>query len=318
MWMLAGYRLRRAAAVLLQGVACAVVLVPLPCSADLGPQAAILVSVDYEYPRPRMDFCWTQATSCDQIIRSTSAEGDIGFTIYYMTGQCWAGRLQSFVDTMTWPPAWQLVDMTVCGPGYGSLDADGTIWMTWDDYETSPDYEGVVPLAVIWFHVDGPGRLGFVHDYGEVRLQGYTCLAWEVYAEAGMQCGHISPHCAYNEWACDITFETPELVLTAPVGGSADSTIQIDPSTFSGCRSFVIDTHATWCTAAVVESLYVHLWRLNVGVDATGLFPGRYDTWVELSNANWGVSRCLPVGLLVEPPIGTEPTSWGQAKTLYR
>lgn len=318
MRILPGSFLRRITAMLSGGAACALALAPLPCHADLGPQAAILISADYSWVRLQEDECGgAQATNCHQIIRSTSAEGDVVFVLYYMTGRSW-GNLASFRDTLTWPPTWEMMDMVPCGGGSGFLGSDGELSLDWNDYPISPDQEGVVPLALIWLKVHGPGRLGFVRDWGEVMLRSYgRCPVWEVYAEAGMQCGHISAHCGEMYVGCDVDFRLSELVLTAPFGGAADSTIRINPHRVWTCWTLEIDTHAPWCTASLVQGSG-DIWYLTVDANAAGLMPGRYDTWVELFHEAWEVSRCLPVGFVVESPTATTPTNWGRVKVLYR
>jgi hypothetical protein len=309
--------------VLLGGAVCLFGSSPDPCRANPGPQGGLLFSWSVwegEVPPPIRD--------CHEIVRSTPHDGLSLFVLYFMGGPLCAFPDLCVVElnqTITWPAAWQILQWGVYGDG--TMDFyEGNLSLEWDvGYPISEDEDGVIPLAAFLVNVVGPGQFGFGGDlFGEVRLgectslpNSFTCGTMNVYAEAGMECGYISSHCADKERGCDVEFQVPELVLTAPVEATADSTIEFNPHTIWAYHSFVVDSHVPWCTASA-ESIDTSRGLLNVAADATGLLPGRYDTWVELSNDSWGVSRCLPVGFVVEQTTATVPEGWGGIKALYR
>jgi hypothetical protein len=319
-------------------------LLPLlsdPCRADIAPESGLLAHV-----QPVSGSCETPITHCSQIIRSTTAEGPVEFLIFFMRGAySWEGEaicLVSLDNALSWPEAWQLVEFEPCW-GIGSLNPNGAthaLHLEWWGYGMDDVREGVIPVARLVMNVVGPGRLDIVGHYGQnpVVLQllpygycsGPTFVTYpvQVYAEAGMRCGYISAHCGYDEERCEAHFEVAELLLSAPSGGVADTSVTFYAyaNLFIPC-DMAVDTHAPWCAAWVDTSQNVTGQRLHVTADAVGLSPGTYETAIELSS-DWGppVARCLPVEFTVEEPIVSveeeQPArwvvSWGRVKAFYR
>jgi hypothetical protein len=314
-----------------------VLLLAVPGSADIAPESGILVHV-----QPVSEWgCWSATSDsvdakvlllsdCNQIVRSTTLDGDVEFQLYFMTGALGSSAeelcLESIHTVLTWPPAWQLVSYDACTSC--SLDPSGTThaldlhW--WGDlYPIGDTRDAVVPLARLVMNVVGPGRLDFTSWAGQAVLRhdcnGPTFLTYpvQVYAEAGMECGHISAHCGYWEYLCEPYFDFSELVLGARTEGAADSTfvIRVAWPQWGWCP-VTVETHAPWCSASVED---VDGWQrlLHVTADAAGLTPGTYQTAIEVSGGS-DVSRCLPTTFIVEAPTATSPTSWGRVKSLYR
>jgi len=310
----------------------------VPCRADIAPESAVLAHVQSVSTWP----CYTQITSCNEIIRSTSADGPVEFLLFFMRGAySWPGEticIRSLDSGLSWPETWQLVAFEPCGWGaWGSLGASGPVhslhieW-NYDDYEISELPGGVIPVASVVMNAAGPGWLDLVPDWGppggQVELQRncsgstFTTYPVQIDAEAGMQCGYVSAHCGYRENACLAVFEVPELRLSVPLGGAADSTVGFwaymwyNPELLCDLE---VETHASWCTAWIDPLYEIGLAHLHVTADAAGLPPGMYETDIELSNAHHGVSRCLPVAFDVEgSPTAVWPASWGRIKALYR
>ncbi|MFN8179043.1 MAG: hypothetical protein U0167_14020 [bacterium] len=330
---MSGRRLIPAPSVLVAAIASSLILLAAPCRADIAPESGL-----FPHVQSVSGSCETPITTCTQITRSTSQEGPVEFLIFFMRGNISVNEpvcLISVSDWLTWPDAWQLLEFEACGPayGYGYLDPRGARHLLsvsyWGgQYAIGGARDVVVPVARLVMNVVGPGRLDIVGSSAEsgATLQhqctGSTFVTHpvKVYAEAGIPCGHISAHCGYHDNLCEPTFRVPELRLSAPSGGAADSTVGFStPSTawWHPC-SVTVDTHAPWCTAWVEGDYGTRL--LHVAGEASGLVPGQYETAIELSIGvpNGGVSRCLPVVFTVEQPMATSTVSWGRVKALYR
>jgi len=304
-------------------------VLPTATFADVAPEAGLLVHV--QPVSSGWDWCFmSPITDCHQIVRSTPQDGEVEFLLFFMTGSLgWGSEtfcLESLHTVLTWPPAWQLVAFEPCAPD-GSLDPGGTthaLDLSWWGYPYPVgDAQGdVVPVARLVMNVVGPGRLGFTSWAATAELR-HSCsgstfvtLPVQVYAEAGMECGHISAHCAYWEGFCEPYFDVSELVLRAPTGGAADSSFVLRVGPFWASCPVTAETHAPWC-AASVEFLDEEHRRLHVTADASGLSPGMYETRIEVAGGSH-VSRCLPTTFIVQEPTATSTTSWGRVKALYR
>ncbi|MBU1698859.1 MAG: hypothetical protein KJ970_13735 [Candidatus Eisenbacteria bacterium] len=313
-------------------------LLTITCFADTAPESAFLAHVQSVSQWP----CYTPITNCDQIVRSTSADGELEFLLFFMRGAySWPGEtlcIRSLRSEITWPDTWQFVDFETCGDADGGLDLNGdthALYLTWDyPYPISAEPGGVIPVARLVMNVAGPGWLDLVGWHGDVELQHdchgtiFVTYSIQVDAEAGIECGHVSPHCGYRESGCIAIFEVPELLLNASPGAAADGTVDFwaegmgDPDIY--CPQDV-SSHAAWCTAWIDSEYVPGEAHLHVTADAAGLEPGFYETEIELSNTYWGVARCLPVRFTIEdasasvdqnPPA--TPVTWGWIKTLYR
>lgn len=276
------------------------------------------------------DYADCLITNCSEVIRSTSRRWQVDFVLYFMRGAMGSGALclESLHSVLTWPEAWQLVEFEPYIWGSGTLDPGGTthtLGMDWsyDGYPIGDAQGSVVPVARLRMNVVGPGRLDFASGAHSAVLRhdcyGSTFVTYpvQVYAEAGMECGHISAHCAYYEGFCEPHFYVEELRLRAPSGGAADSTVRYWAFYWSGLCPVTVDTHAPWCTAWA-ESVAYEVAELHVTADAAGLATGTYETAIELS-AGSTTSRCLPVMFTVdEQPTATASVSWGRVKALYR
>lgn len=309
-------------------------LFAVPCRADIAPESGLLAHV--QSVSSGWDWCYSSPISdCHQIIRSTMQDGEVEFVLFFMRGSVGSGGetlcLQSIHTVLTWPPAWQLVTFEPCATWYGSLDPNGTthaLHLFWadDPLPIGDGYGSVVPVARLVMNVVGPGRLDFTSYSCQAALRhdcygaSFVTYSVQIYAEAGMQCGHISAHCGYRENLCEPHFYVEELHLSAPYGGTADSTVSYWAAghvPFDLCP-VTVDTHAPWCTARV-DSVGFYEARLHVTADAAGLAPDGYETAIELSADGAGVSRCLPVVFTVEEqPTATSAVSWGRVKALYR
>lgn len=324
-----------AAVILSAAIAGLLVLVSIPCRADIAPESGLLMHVQAvsglcaQHEEPPI-------THCSEITRSTSADGPVEFLLFFMRGAySWPDEvlcLQSLQKALTWPESWQLMEFDVCGPGSGSLDAGGethALHIDWySSFPISDLPEGVVPVCRLVMNVVGPGRLNIVAgpapSYVQLRrsCSGSTFGTYpvQVYAEAGMTCGTIAAHCGYYEENCEPRFSISELLLRAAPGGVVDTTIDFVALawSFQPC-DMNVDTHAAWCTAWDEVDEDSRQQRLYVRADAAALPPGTYETEIELS-INYGglVARCLPVVFTVENPTATSRMSWGSVKAIYR
>jgi hypothetical protein len=241
--------------------------------------------------------------------------------------------IASLHTVLTWPQSWQLLEFEPCGHGGdGTLESGGTthaLDLAWaDKYYIGDAPNSVVPVARLVMNVAGPGRLDFADYYGNVTLvRGCTSNGQvlvthpaQIFAEAGIQCGYLPADCAYRA-ECTPWFPFPELVLNAPAGGTADTTLSLNADiAYSYSCHFHADSHATWC-AAWIETLEWHGFYFNtlhVTADATGLLPGMYETSIEVIAGSHYASRCLPTTFIVESATATSSTSWGRVKSLYR
>jgi hypothetical protein len=281
--------------------------------------------------------CLSPISECAQIVRSTPQDGQLEFVLFFMNGNLGSGDcLERLQTVLSWPPEWELVGGEQCLLHHvvgleeegGSLGADGTtlgldLW--WSGHPLGVGYGAVVPLVRLVMNVVGEGRLGFSGP-GEAVLrsdcQGPTFVTYpvQVFAEAGVQCGHLTAQCGWYT-VCEPEFHHPELVLSAPTGGAADTTFSFLVAAYWQTCSLVVDTHTPWCTAWV-EPPNMAPWLLHVTADATGLPPGTYETAMEVISSSYGVSRCLPTTFIVEGTTATPPMSWpmswGRVKSLYR
>lgn len=306
-------------------------LVALPIDlarADIAPESGLLVHVQPVFGSP----CASPITTCSQIIRSTALEGPVDFRLFFMRGAVGSGSdtlyLRSLNSVLTWPPAWQLSSFEPCFPWYGSLDPDGTahaldlsLYCFYPPPPLGPE-GSVVQVARLVMNVVGPGRLSFA-TMGQAVL-GHNCFGptfvtypAQVYAEAGMECGHLSARCGYWDDLCKPVFDVSQLVLGAVTGGTADSALvfQVVWNEWYPCGT-TVETRAPWCTAWI-EFLDGWTRRLHVTADASGLSPGTYETWVEVEGGA-DISRCLRTTFIVEGSVATEMPSWGRVKALYR
>jgi hypothetical protein len=323
------------AAILWTASAGLLALLSAPCLADVAPESGLLMHV------------WgdTLITDCHEIVRTTSAEGSVTFMLFFMRGAfSWPGQticMQSLRSVLAWPETWQLLDFWALGnDDYASLDPDGpthALHIEWNyfPYEISDEPQGIVPVAVLVMDVTGPGLLGFAGWHGEAGLRHdcsgtpFVSYPVQVGAEAGIQCGYISPHCGYWDDACQAVFDVPELLLTAQAGAEVDSTVDFW-AYYHGAVEYPcpleVDTHAPWCTAWIDPEYDYREAHLHVTASAAGLEPGLYETEIELYNAYWGAARCLPVDFAVEEasasvdenPPATPKVTWGWIKALYR
>lgn len=318
-----------------------VALLSAPCFADIAPESGLFAHVQ----GVSQEACETSITHCEQIIRSTSADGPLEFLLFFMRGAySWPGEtvcIRSLQTMLSWPETWQLVEFEPCGWPYdASLDPDGpshALWIDWYEpyvgtyYEISASPEGVIPVARLVMNVAGSGQLDFTAPYAEVRLRHYCTGSTfvthpvQVGAEAGMQCGYASTHCGYGAERCLASFEVPDLRLHAVSGAAADSTIDFwaEHMYLGGTLCpLTVDTHAPWCTAWIEVEYDEHgneLPHLHVTADAAGLSWGTYETQVELYHAGYEASRCLPVEFTVEEaPTAALIMSWGRIKGLFR
>lgn len=306
-----------------------ILLPTTPSRADIAPESGLLVHV-----QPVSGSCESPITDCYQITRSTSQDGPVEFVIFFMRGiNSWpneAVRVESVHDELSWPDAWQLLEFEQCGSAYGYADskrATHALNLSWGpgSCRISDAPGGVIPVARLVMNVVGPGRLDLVAHYPQygVTLRhgcwGSTFVTYpvRVFAEAGMQCGHISAHCGYHEGTCAAYFRIEELRLSAPAGSAADSTVWYWAGVHPGAPCQVtVDTHAPWCTAWTEFVNHDTESYLHVTADAAALTPGTYETAIELSAGS--VSRCLPVVFTVEGTTATSTASWGRVKALYR
>lgn len=309
------------------GAIALLLVLPVPTVADIAPEAGHLVHV-----QPVSGSCWASSISdCHEIVRSTPQGGEVEFILFFMTGTCAsAGEelcLESLHSVLTWPPAWQCIAFEPCAVT-GSLDTGGTthaLDLSWGgfgwSYPIGAAQGDIVPVARLVMNVVGPGRLGFARMGHAVLRHGcfgsaFVTYPAQVYAEAGMECGHVSPHCGYWDDECAARFWVEELRLSAPSGGARDSTVRYSAvGPWYSCP-VTIDTHAPWCTAWA-ESVAFEESYLHVTADAAGLTPGIHATAIELA-AGGTVSRCLPVTFVVEEATVTSRASWGRVKALYR
>jgi hypothetical protein len=319
-------------------------LLSAPCLADVAPESGLFAHV-----QPVSGSCETPITECTQIVRSTSAEGPVEFLLFFMRGAySWPGEticIQSIHSQLTWPETWQLVEFQACGSATTSwLDPNGSThalnigWYT-DPYLISDLQGGVVPVARLVMNVSGPGRLDFAGYDTQTPIElRHGCYSSQfvtyparVYAEAGIQCGYITWNCGHGAegFECEPFFAVPELLLSTPTGTQTIGTVDFWAAPWLGSDNLcpvAIDTRAPWCTAWVDPVHEPGQAHLQVMADAGGLTPGLYETEIELSNATWGVARCLPVEFTVEEasasidenPPETPTMNWGQIKRLYR
>jgi hypothetical protein len=318
------------------------VLLPVLCRANIAPESGLLAHV-----QPVSGSCGTSITDCNQIVRSTVADGPIEFLVFFMKGALsWPGEevcLQSLHNELSWPEAWQLVEFEPCGGGSGSLAPNGSthpLDLAWfgSSYGIGDVPGGVIPVARLVMNVVGPGRLDIVAPSGQNQVtlrhncygSSFVTYPVEVYAEAGMQCGYVSPHCGYSESACQARFDASQLLLSALAGEVADSTVDFWATSWynpDGLCPLTVETHASWCTGWIDPEYEFGHAHLHVVANAVALTPGTYATEVELSSANWGTARCLPVEFVVGDPatstVGENPAaistvSWGRVKAIYR
>lgn len=294
-------------------------LLPPPALADVAPGSALLVHV--QPVSAESDWCLRPpATTCGQIVRTATQEGQLEFILFFMKGADGGGCLKSVHTVLTWP--WELVAWDVCFASAAWLDESGPAhelyleW--WDDYPLARQGYPVVPVARFVMNVTGPGRFDFAGTSGEAVVAGQDCAPpsyvtypIQVFAEAGIPCGRLGAQCGYYT-RCEPIFHVPQLVLTAPAGGAADTTLNIEVATFMPC-SITVDGHVPWLTGSV---WYEYGWHLYVHADAAGLTPGTYLTSMEVGTPV--TSRCLPTTFIVQGTTSTTRTSWGRVKSLYR
>jgi hypothetical protein len=285
----------------------------------------------------------TLITMCDEIVRTTRAEGSVTFVLFFMRGAySWPGQticMTSLDNELAWPETWQLLDFWALGyNGFGWLDPDGpthALHIEWNysPYEISDEPQGIVPVAVLVMDVTGPGKLDVVARYGQNPVEllhgcggsPFVTYPVQAYAEAGMQCGYISYPCGtwVQGYQCEPHFEVPELLMSAPAGAPADTTVDFWATyqywTEDLCP-LAVDTHASWCTAWIDPEYEFGHAHLHVTANGDGLAPGLYETAIELTaDAYWGVARCLPVEFTVEENQSpATPMTWGRIKALFR
>jgi hypothetical protein len=311
-----------------------------PCRADILPESGLLV-----HARPVEGSCSSGITHCEQINRTSAQEGPVEFLLFFMTGAfpfAWESRghrpepleppicIASLHTVLTWPQSWQLLEFEPCGHGGdGTLESGGTthaLDLAWTDkYYIGLSRNSVIPVARLVMNVAGPGRLSFGGGGNVTLVRGCTSngpvlvtYPAQVFAEAGIQCGHLAADCGYLSY-CHPAFQHPELVLNAPAGGTADTTFSLPGPYWLNC-GFVAESHATWC-AALLETLEwngYYFYKLHVTADATGLLPGMYETWIEVIATGDDISRCLRTTFIVDDATATSSTSWGRVKSLYR
>jgi hypothetical protein len=304
-------------------------LLPIQSAADVAPESGFLAHVcflDADSLAPDDD-TGCLVTDCTSIVRSTPRGGEAVFVLYFMRGAMGSGSLclESLHSTLTWPFAWQLLEFRPWIQGTGTLDPNGTthaLDMYWDSpYSIGNTQGSVVPVAILRMNVIGPGRLDFTSEDGSAVIFGcgsggqFTTYPIQVYAEAGIECGYITPRCAYQEEACEPLFFVPELVLSAPAGGSADSSVTYRAYSFHGC-GFTVEPHAPWC-AVWIEHEFRYDYVMHVTMDASTLPPGTYETALEVISTR-GVARCLPAAFHVEATTASATMNWGRIKALYR
>jgi len=301
-------------------------LLSAPCLGDVAPESGLLMHV------------WGDSliTDCNEIVRTTDAVGSVTFMLFFMRGAySWEGEticLSSLDNELAWPETWQLLDFWATGDD-AWLDPSGpthALHIEWEyyPYEISDAPQGIVPVAVFVMDVGGTGKLDLVAHYYQnpVELRhdcyGAPFITYpaQAFAEAGMQCGHVSPHCGYRDNLCQAIFDVPELRLSAPSGSTADSTVTFWAVNYQAHESPCpqeVETHAPWCTAWI-DPVYDDREYLHVSADAAGLEPGEFETQIELYNTFWGVSRCLSVVFTVEQASAISPMTWGRIKSLFR
>jgi hypothetical protein len=329
MWSPSRYSGFRFFVIVLTSVTGLLFLYHSPCGANIAPESALLLHV-----QPYSGSCETPLTKCDQIIRSTSADGPLEFLLFFMRGTYdpWPGEeicLESLEwCVLAWPAGWQLLEFDPCA-GTGRLDpagSGGVLHVHWSEYPASGETGGIVVVARLVMNVVGPGQLDIASSNGIVLRHdcyGSTFVSYpaRVGAEAGMECGYVTPHCGYAEQACVAHFYVPELLLSAPVGGGAEDTVAFwaTPPAGVGLCPLTVEPHAPWCSGWIEPAGNGAL--LHVTADASGLEMGTHETEIELVSSMGGgyqgTSRCLPVEFTVEEPTSVLPMSWGHLKAAY-
>jgi len=273
--------------------------------------------------RPDIIPCSTTIEVCNDLVQTTTDEGELEFLVFYLPNWL-AGeglRITSLHAEFIWPAEWQCVWADGCRASYSSF-TDGVLDLLWLDEPLLPEEQnGVFLVARIIMNVNGAGRLDFAGaDSNPVGLirdgQPFISYAEGCHAEAGMGCEYMFDRCAHYPF-CQIVFDEPELVLTAPVGGEAAGDVGYSFPGYCPWEYLEIDTLAEWATAEI-DAEAVH-----VLANATGLSPGVYDTSVRLTTL--GIRRCLPVVFIVEETASVpddQPSvrrdTWGSIKSIYR
>lgn len=293
-----------------------------PATANILPEAVMLIHV--QPAPPERDSCATTITSCDQIVRTTSAEGLVEFLIFFypVAHQDYHFPISHLTTNLVWPDTWSFVRWSACGGAEGSLQSEGTSHALSLAWPACPRISGTIfQVASVVLNVTGPGKLTLdpfmVPVWLDCPPDGFYAQASSAFAAAGMECGYSHSTCEHGD-GCTPVFNPEELALSARVGEIAEGQAPFAAYSSSGpiCPLTAIpDT--SWVRASVVQDNGFNS-HLVVTADATGLSEGVHHAWIEVKS--YAAARCLRVDFTVTPrdPDPVISQSWGRIKDRYR
>ncbi len=294
-----------------------------PAFANVTPEAIVYFNV-----RPLGDpalYCTTAITGCEQMQNSTPLLGPVEFQIFIdpLVNQHGDIPVTNFTADLTWPDGWQLLDAAYCRGGSGTIHSGGSsphrLVVDWD----CTPMTGMFLAADLVLNVTGHGYLtinGPVSVWLGCPPEGAAVVPITRVAEAGTDCEYTNNPCGGG--ICVASFYQDELTLTTTPGGTAHGEMEFTasygfPPHEYGCHgAFQTRTGETWLSAHVEDGVEFYQNRLILDADATGLGPGQYQTWVQVSSA--AAARCVTINLVVQDGTPIRRLTWGCVKSLYR
>jgi len=269
------------------------------------------------------DPCESPITDCTQIVRNCPYVDFLLFQ-FFVYGDHEGWDLHSLTASLEWPETWIIESWHPCQAGTMefNLSPDESaceLQMSWPDCVVMPGSPFLV--FSLLFYVGGPGEIRFREDTQWISWfcpQGMEEPMVGIGAIAGTDCDYTNYMCGDDE-SCVAELDVPEVRLTAPVGGRAESDVWFSAGHYC---SFWLDTVAWWLSGTVHASGQPGRYVLHLVADA-GHTPGIYQTWAQVESS-WS-ARCLPVTFEVEGtssvgdlPVREQVGSWGRIKSSYR
>jgi hypothetical protein len=259
------------------------------------------------------DYCYTAATSCEQLDPSKPETGGYLFQIFINPPEGYYGEPITglFVD-LYWPEEWYLSDFAFCSGGTGTLDWYGPnphrLEISWPCTSVHEEMflAATIVLGVWEFGVLAPehnvqGALQIGCPPGVIRE--YPLFQ---FAEAGTRCEHEMDPCgSYAYPGCAAYFPVDVLHLAGEPGEAVHGELPFTAG-YEGLGDCAPSVRADdeWAKVDLEDGAVPWEFTLGVSVDLTGMEPGTYTTNVHVAS-HW-MERCAEVLLDVETPSGIE------------